>query len=712
MHTQNDHRYLDTGQSTAMVPHHRRESTWQTVNSDELLFWLLCLLAGFMFTRIHFNSTLESARASLSALAAGTAAKPYQCRVLAPLVARGLVTVLPLDWRIACGSVEFAAVVGLLAAYRRLLVRLFSPSRSFLYALLLLYPMLWNLCLFPRHYSPDPVPAALFLVLGVNALLDRRLLTFYLIYLLACLNRETALVLAVASALFRPQGETWRATFARTGLLVGTWVCVMVCLSVIFLSNRGARFGTPHWRRNLALLWDLVRLRGDALPFLFILGGAWAPALVAWRRLDGLAKRLALLGVCTGLGMFFLDFAQNTANYSELIPCVFTASLVWLDVGRRREEGDAACEPCPAQTSHAWLGRVLPTLSLLVGSRRSIVVRARALPWRWLLLCALLSYTCVRVHARATVDFVVGSRSLLCAGQALRPFQYRVLVPFLGKWLAWATIMDLRASLNAINTLAVFVLVVSYRALLQSVVGERLSYMLNLAILAPILCNYCALGDLYYPSDLPAITFFVLGALCIQQRRWGLYYLLFVLATLNRETCCFLTFLLLFTQWRRMRSSALVGHCAAQLVIWAAIKALLAWRFQANDGVVMFENQVSWNLAHLAMLLTLRPTVLQYLLTFGLAWAAVPWAWRDLPDFHRRALFVALPFFASMSIVGRLTEVRIHGELVPVVTTAAVVWFVNGPGKEWASTAEAARGPDSTLPSTSIDGITRRHGRG
>ena len=116
-------------------------------------------------------------------------------------------------------------------------------------------------------------------------------------------------------------------------------------------------------------------------------------------------------------------------------------------------------------------------------------------------------------------------------------------------------------------------------------------------------------------------------------------------------------------------------HCAAQLAIWIALKAWLAWVFRDNPGAAVFENQLRGNWGNALRLLKLDPTALQYLLTFGLLWLTVPLVWRYLPPFHRRALLVAVPFLLGMSVVGNLFEVRIYGELIPLVTTPAIVWL-------------------------------------
>jgi hypothetical protein len=62
-------------------------------------------------------------------------------------------------------------------------------------------------------------------------------------------------------------------------------------------------------------------------------------------------------------------------------------------------------------------------------------------------------------------------------------------------------------------------------------------------------------------------------------------------------------------------------------------------------------------------------------LAFGGLWWIVPWLIRGQPRFVRRCLLVALPAIAGAASRAILDEVRVYGELIPVVLTP-VVYFV------------------------------------
>jgi len=135
------------------------------------------------------------------------------------------------------------------------------------------------------------------------------------------------------------------------------------------------------------------------------------------------------------------------------------------------------------------------------------------------------------------------------------PFRYRILVPLLARAAAAVLSRPLLFWIyGAIGSLAVFGLLLAYRALLRSFVRPELATLLAPVILYPTAWNYIALNRLYFPFDMPAMFFFVAGWLAIQRRRWALYYPLLALATLNRETSWVLPVVFALVEYGRLRS--------------------------------------------------------------------------------------------------------------------------------------------------------------
>lgn len=176
------------------------------------------------------------------------------------------------------------------------------------------------------------------------------------------------------------------------------------------------------------------------------------------------------------------------------------------------------------------------------------------------------------------------------------------------------------------------------------------------------------------------------------RKKWLLFYPVFILGTLNRETTCFLGVIYLVTAFGREKPGKIVLHVLVLAAIWLTIKGCLSRIFAQNPGSLFLFLLVD-NFQYLS-----RPgNVLSVLSSFGFLWILVLLCFRRIFDrFIRRSQVVALPFFVGMLLVGALVEIRVFGELIPLVL-AAVLLILKGFSKA-ASNQETRRitGPPLT----------------
>ena len=174
-------------------------------------------------------------------------------------------------------------------------------------------------------------------------------------------------------------------------------------------------------------------------------------------------------------------------------------------------------------------------------------------------------------------------------GQAPFPFRYRVLVTGLASFLERAG-LPLHAAYFLLATLAVFVLLLAFDQFLALFVRRDFAHVLAPGILYPLGWNYLGLNRMYFPFDLPGVALFTLALVLLAERRWAWFYVVFALATLNRETTWLLTFILLAVEWGRLPTRTLAAHVVTQALIWVALKVALA---QAFPGGPQFANMVA-----------------------------------------------------------------------------------------------------------------------
>jgi hypothetical protein len=184
----------------------------------------------------------------------------------------------------------------------------------------------------------------------------------------------------------------------------------------------------------------------------------------------------------------------------------------------------------------------------------------------------------------------------------------------------------------------------------------------------------------YNLPDTPAVFFMTAGLAALALRRWPLFYALFALGTLNRETTCFLTVAMLLTLWDREPRVTLVRHFAAQAALWLAIKAVLFAVYRNNpepglfelfhvapDGTILDRSHLEINLKYLARAQNL-PLVGAVL--GGLWLPVLVFAHRIRDPFLRRAPLTFVAYIAAMLAIGNVFDVRIFGEFTGLFAVA------------------------------------------
>ena len=288
----------------------------------------------------------------------------------------------------------------------------------------------------------------------------------------------------------------------------------------------------------------------------------------------------------------------------------------------------------------------------------------------------------------------------LTDGTALLPFQYRALVPWCVRVLTEAVPTLGRVDLRVVYApfeMAAAVGVYGAFAYLLRVLGmaRPSAAVAALGVFAPLAFNLVApwrYNAIYFPYDTPSVAAFTLGLALLLDGRMKPYYALFVVATLNRETTCFLTMAYVLLAVGRERPGRVAAHAAAQTSLWVVVKAILTFVYASNaplDGQTggLFAGMVGRSAR---ILVSVPGLVYIAFVTMG-GLGVVAWLLRGRVSDPRlgRLAWVGVPFLAGMAVVGELMEVRIYSELIPLVA-AALVLAVRSVVLEAAASAAAA----------------------
>lgn len=337
---------------------------------------------------------------------------------------------------------------------------------------------------------------------------------------------------------------------------------------------------------------------------------------------------------------------------------------------------------CTAVLLALWGGGIaaLALPSVAVAVQRVALAPGRWEPW-WAALGLALSYVAARFAFN--VETMHATLQEFTDGEALLPFQYRALVSWgvrgLAEGIPALRTVDLRllyapfefgAAVGAYAALAYLL-----RVLGRSSGTSRRAALGMFALLALNLAAPWRHNSIYFPYDTPSVAFFTLGLAFLVGGRMSAFYVLFVLATLNRETTCFLTMAYVALAAGNERTERIAGHVVTQTALWVAVKVGLSALYAGNLPLDQNTGALfSGMIVRSTWILTSVPGIVYIALVTmgGLAGVAFLLRHRVTDTRVRRLVWIIPPFLAGMAIVGEMMEVRIYSELIPLVAVALV----------------------------------------
>lgn len=327
----------------------------------------------------------------------------------------------------------------------------------------------------------------------------------------------------------------------------------------------------------------------------------------------------------------------------------------------------------------------------------------------WWFATGLTAVFLTCMHMATTPTFKLASLDKLVRFEAVEPFQHRVLLPSvvasIQRVLPLGEVL-LFGLLEVAGWVALIVL--AHRALVCFRVGrsEFMRRMLAFTVVVPMMFQLIVpdfrlihppaepsfaldFGTwrtwplFYYAYDLPAAVLTLAMALVLAReyerptaRGFTLYFGLFALATLNRETAVFMLPLFALLFWSRLSMQRWLGLLALQAGLFVAIQLPLHWLFEGNvnpNGRLAGTNYEY----HLIQNLGLFASPL-YLMLFAARFTAGLYLpvllWRRYLDRRLAAALLGfcLPLIAFAFLAGRVVEHRIFIEIAPLMWISAL----------------------------------------
>jgi len=268
------------------------------------------------------------------------------------------------------------------------------------------------------------------------------------------------------------------------------------------------------------------------------------------------------------------------------------------------------------------------------------------------------------IYWQSTQQLATATLAMFVAGVANKPFAYRILMPTLLGITAEANGLSLQLADIALRVLILTATMLLLRRWLRHFIHPLLADVMPLLLGVMLPWSFL----FYWPYDFAGILIWTACLLCLVERRYATYLLLFTLGTLNRETAIFLIGLFGLTQWDLLGPRRTLQWCAGQAAIWLTVFVGLRLLIHPTGGDAV-EFHLLANLDYLLHGQGFGPLEhwVRLLSGLGFMWVLAFWHWRRKSPFLRRACWLFAPYFLVMLVVARFVETRVWYEWIPIV---------------------------------------------
>lgn len=298
-----------------------------------LLLWLIYAVMAQVYTNLWWRSTIDLPDARLDKLAAFTAHRPYQYRVLVPAIVHvfgALTRANPDQIDALFHYMEYIAAFTAFWAFRLYLSSLTDLTSATLLSFALLPAMMMIHIVCSLEHYPYDTPQIAFFAFGLWALRRQRWGIYYATLLLALFNRETSVLLIIAFALTMfdkmPKAALWRHLAMQSAL----FAAVKALLSRLFAANAGS-FTESHVGSNRHLVSMLIHGDPAELATCLIFAGTALLLYSGRKYIPEFATRLCWLAPLYVAIMWEVGNLDEVRAYNEMILVIVAPILLVLN---------------------------------------------------------------------------------------------------------------------------------------------------------------------------------------------------------------------------------------------------------------------------------------------------------------------------------------------------------------------------------------------
>src|SRR6266487_3913946 len=244
-----------------------------------------------------------------------------------------------------------------------------------------------------------------------------------------------------------------------------------------------------------------------------------------------------------------------------------------------------------------------------------------------------------------------------------RPFVYRLLVPVLSRALEYLTGVHAVYCMVFLVVLSAIGLFYSLRYFYTAFRGNDEYAGMFSFIGCEITFILILIGVKVY--DISTVMFFALCFGLLARGKFNIYYLLFVIASINRETIFLLTLFFLVYFFNRIPRPQYILGAVYQGIAYIVVKFTIMVAYSNVPGT-----PVQWRPIEVIKGYVDKPIwfAVLFLIFFSVLIAIALWRWSEKPLFLRMAFITIFPVQLLLHIfLGYSYEIRVFAEVFPVM---------------------------------------------
>lgn len=268
-------------------------------------------------------------------------------------------------------------------------------------------------------------------------------------------------------------------------------------------------------------------------------------------------------------------------------------------------------------------------------------------------------------------------------GEAIKPIQYRVLIPLIFKGAKEliglvAPIADKPLFFLLTIVLCYLILFTFYMLLGQYFKSKAMNCWLAAVIIYPMMWNFVIMNGQFFYMDFSILLIIILGFYCIVSEKYNWLLLVFFLGVLNHPSVGYLIIAFLLYNYRKLLKPKTILNAAAMSVMYIGIYKFMDYIYPSTEGYF-----VTYNLPrNIALLFEMKIHIIIRNLFFNFGGLHIfiiifllSWTWKRYRGPLLYINLVIIPYIISVLINFSIEEIRNYITIIPFVLILALLFL-------------------------------------